>query len=510
MNKKKRFLFYILLSAILYPVTAQNADGGITENGLNIYVINSYEYIIDGITRPYALNYRAEFKKGEEITGLLNLEKFIRDKTQLIYNERVIESVRIEHTIGEINNEKKYPVDLKIFIKDTWNIIAIPRPQYDSNKGFDITIKARDYNFLGTMSALRVDVGYQRDLEGRNFYSLMLDSDIPVYVFGLYWNIDFDHEYTFRPDMEQEHYYRNTTGISTEIPVRRTILKIGFTEWFYFNQENPVRYRDEYGRFHEGLYLSSRPFLSWKIPLGVNYYDFGEIVYTPALSATFNHELPQHPLPEFRKGPFIYFSNNINFSRIDWHGNFKKGAAAGISNSNSYDFFKLRNDINPFGANFSITGSGFTMLNNFVGLSAQIRYMHYFFDDYYDNGGDIIRGVIDNRVNFNYMLSFNFDLPVRILQLRPSQWHEKNRFLRIFDFDLHVAPVLDIALYNDPLTQTPFGLENMLLGAGLEAVIYPERWRSLFLRISFAVGIQTGNLNAGLTSELFIGTDLFY
>ena len=511
-NRASLFFLTFLILAVCFPVFPQEGN----EQDEKIFVINSYEYIIKGITKPYALNYRAEFKTGEEITGQANLEKFIRDKTQIIYNQRVIESVSIEHTVGEAGEDGKYPVDLKIFTKDTWNIMAIPRPKYDSNTGFDISIKARDYNFLGTMSPLRLDLGYQRNNEGQNFYTVMLDSDIPFYLFGLNWNVDFDHDYTYRPDVKNNdgkavpHYYRNITGISVELPFRRTVFTIGFAEWFIYNQENATRYRKEFGRFTEGLYLSSRPYVSWKIPIGEHYYDLGEFIYTPRISATFNHELPLWTIPDYRKGPFLYFSHNIQFSRINWHGNFQRGAAASISNSNSFNFFDHKNGKNPWGTNFSISAKGYTMLGKNVGLTSRIMYKHFFLDDYEDYGGNVIRGVLDNKIKADYLFAMNFDLPIRVLKLRPSNWSERNRFLRIFDFDLHVSPVVDIGFYNNVNTLAPFGLENMLLGGGLELIIYPERWRSLFLRISVALGLQTGKLSDGFTREIFIGTELFY
>jgi len=481
------------------------------ENGAEaVYVISSFVFNIDGITRTYALINKAELTAGEEITGLSALQNYIREKRQLLYNERVLESVKIEYTIDALGEDGKYPVNLVIDVKDTWNIIAIPRPQYSSNTGFDITIKARDYNFLGTMSPLRIDLGYQHDTEGRNFYSLMLDSNIPFRLFNLNWNFNFDHFYTFRPDLDKHHYYQNNTGLSVELPLKTSIITIGFTESFIINEENDTRYRSEYGRFQEGLYLSSQPYISWRIPTGFFYYDLGEIYYTPRLSAAFNHELPQWPLADFRKGPFLTFSHNITFGRIDWNDNFQRGAAARINHSISYNFYNLRNDIEPWTTNINIRGIGHRKISNFIGISSCIMYRQWFFDDNYtDEGGDVLRGILDNKIIANSMLSVNFDVSFKILNFNPYAWlNNKYRFLRIFEFELHTAPFVDAAFYNDPINQKVFGLENLLLTGGLEAIIFPARWRSLFLRISygrnFSVGPKSNN------SEIFIGTELHY
>jgi hypothetical protein len=77
------------------------------------------------------------------------------------------------------------------------------------------------------------------------------------------------------------------------------------------------------------------------------------------------------------------------------------------------------------------------------------------------------------------------------------------------NFDFHVSPFLDLASYSNPVTQEPFGLGNMLLGSGLEIIIYPQRWRSLFLRISAGLGVQTAHLS-NISYEIYIGTVLHY
>ena len=499
-----------------------NEDEVDEENGASgtIYVINSINFEIDGYTKPYALLYHGELTEGEEIKGFSNLQKYIRDKQQLLYNQRVLESVRITHTIGPMLEDGKYPVDLVIYVKDTWNIMAIPRPKYDSNTGFDITLKARDYNFLGTMSPLRVDVGYQYDQDGKNYISTMIDSDIPFKFLGLNWNFDFDHYYTYRPNLDEPHYYKNNTGLSVELPVKNSILIVGVTESFYLNQENPERYRDDlddfgnkYGRIHKGLYMSTNPYISWKIPTGLYYFDLGEVNYTPSLSATFTHDFEEWPLPYFRQGPFISFSHNLSFGRINWIGNFQSGASARIGNSFSYNFYKLRHEEQPWGTNISVRAIGHKKIIDFLGISARIMYRHYFFDDYNDEAGDALRGILDNTVKANAMLSFNFDMPIRVFKFRPSEWSENNKILRIFDFDFHASPIIDFALYEynnpeEPRNQKVFGLENLLFTAGMEIIIFPERWRSLFLRVSLGLNLSPGKKSN--TYEIFIGTEFHY
>jgi hypothetical protein len=428
----------------------------------------------------------------------------------MLINQRVLkDNVLITYSAGEQAGDGSYPLILTIKAEDTWNIIAIPRPRYSSNSGFDITIKARDYNFLGTMSPLRLDLGYSYDEELNHFFNLMLDTDIPFKLFDLYWNINFDHDFSYRPNMDAPFYYKNTTGISVEIPFKRTTFTTGFDESFILNQENARRYRDEYGRFQKGLYMSSNPYISWKIPTGFYYYHLGEITYTPRLSATINHELPKWPLADFRKGPFLNFSHNLSFGRIDWIDNFLKGISAGINNSYSYDFYKLRNNVNPWGINFNFTGTGHKIIREYASFSTRLMYRHWLFDDYTDSGGDVIRGIIDNDILTNYMFSLNLDLAIKVLRFLPSVWLNKEK-MRFFNFDLHVAPFIDLALFNNPITLEPLSFDNMLLGAGLELIVFPLSFRSLFLRASLGLGVETAHLGRGFSREIYIGTELHY
>ena len=67
-----------------------------------IFVINDIDFKIKGRTRPYALIRYCDFNLGEEIHGLEKLEKYIRDKTQLLINQRVLSTAKIDYAIGSI------------------------------------------------------------------------------------------------------------------------------------------------------------------------------------------------------------------------------------------------------------------------------------------------------------------------------------------------------------------------------------------------------------------------
>ena len=502
--KPSRFLFFIIFFFLLCHA-AFSQDGPQSDS---VFIINSFSFNITGFTRPDALIRKGELKTGEEIKGIHELEKYINDKTQLLYNERVLDSVGIEYSVGQPRDDEKYPVDLMITTKDTWNIVAIPRPRYSSNTGFDITLKARDYNFLGTMSPLKIDLGYSFDENKHNSFFFLLDSNIPFTAYGLNWNINFYNDFTYRPDTEQPIYNGNTTGLSVELPVSFTTVTAGISESFIINEENADIYKPEYGNFQDGFYMSTNPYISWKIPLGINAGNLGEVVFTPGVSAVFPHEFAKWPLDDIRKGPILVFKQNLGFNRIDWIGNFRKGLDVSVYNSFDYNFFNAKNDKNPWTEKLILSGIGHFKITNFFGVSANLMYRQWLFYDYgYTTAGDVLRGVIDKDIFADYMFSLNLDLSFKVFNFLPSVWFN-NPKLRVFNFELFFAPVIDMAVFHDPENKTEFNLKNAVVTGGFEIIVFPEFFRSLFLRAS--IGWDISDYSGNRPYELYIGTDFFY
>jgi hypothetical protein len=474
-----------------------------------IFIINSFKYNVTGRTLPFALNNKTELKEGEEITGITNFNKFIKDKRQLLINERVLkDDVRIEYTVGEATEDGKYPVDLEIYVEDTRNIIALPYPKISSNYGVEFTIKARDYNFFGTMQAFRVDLGYKYNQHGQSYFSLMLDSGLPFQAFGLNWFFDFDNFFDYRPDLSLPFYYKNRTAISLDVPIKRTTLNLLFAESFILNEENPDSDKPDFGYFQEGLYLSSNPNISWKIPTGLDIGEYGELTYTPRVYAVFNHELPSWPLSKNRIGPLYYFSHNLYFGRINWIDNFREGIHAQVNNSYSYNVHYANINMEPWSYSYSIETKGyFIFIKDRLGFSARLSHRHWIKSNY-EYSGDLIRGVYDKDINAEFILSLNLDLHIRALRIKPYEWFPNIKFLRIFGFDVHINPVFDTAWYKHPLKEVSSDYENFIFGAGFEFIIYPHQFRSLFLRISTCWDFS--DISERTPIELFLGMEHHY
>jgi hypothetical protein len=291
---KKPISFGVVLLVLglsaLYTLELQTGDED------TLFVIMDFEFDITGRTRPDALIRNGELELGEEIRGKANLEDYIRDKTQLLINQRVLkDNVEISYSIGERRPDGVYPVSLLIKVEDSWNFIIIPMPRYSSNTGFEFIIRLRDYNFWGTMNPLMIDLGYRYDENSRSSFNLGIESNTPFRAFGYNWNFLFNNIFSYRPQTEEPFYFRSVIGLSMDLPFRTTTFTFGFEESFHLNEENLNRHQETYGEFQKGFYMASLMFVSWEIPTGLEVSRFGELTYTPRVSATFNHAAEYTP-----------------------------------------------------------------------------------------------------------------------------------------------------------------------------------------------------------------------
>ncbi|MDR2718088.1 MAG: hypothetical protein LBB89_08500 [Treponema sp.] len=500
--KKLLFLLPAVLILAAFPLFSQETvldhedqteSEVILPDNDRLYVIAAFEFDIKGRTRPYALVYAGEFREGEKLRGQANLEKYIEDKTQLLINQRVLkDNAAISYSIGEQLENGAYPVTLTLKVEDSWNVIILPYPQYSSHTGLGLTVKARDYNFLGTMNPLRIDLGYSYDENNRSSFILGVFSSTPFRALGYTWKFRFDNTFNYRPDVDEPYYYQNVTGLSVEVPFRTTTFTFGFDETFNFNEENSDRYKIQYGEFQNGWYMSSHLFTSWEIPTGL-VFRYGELTYTPDISATFNHELPDWPLQEFRRGPFMGFGHSLGFEKIDWHANYRQGLSVFVSNSYNYDFFRLNNDQNPLSVSYAFKGAGHFIISRFFGISSRLMFRRWFYHDpeYYEKAGDALRGIRDDAISADYMLSLNLDFPLRVVVFAPPGRSNKPRS-GILDFELQISPVVDMALfhYRDPLTEISFDTKNIVATGGLEMIIFPAFMRNLYMRLGYVCNLR--------------------
>ncbi|MDR1221000.1 MAG: hypothetical protein LBK73_15525 [Treponema sp.] len=539
MKRKRRFLWFLTF-LLITPLYAQEDEGGGeaplgADEEETVFYISSATFQITGRTKPWAAASVAQINEGERITGKTKLDNYIKGKEQILLNTRVLESARITYTLGEPEEDGEIPAHLVVELVDTINFIVLPEPKYSTSEGFDLELKIRDYNILGTMYPLRLDIGYMLDADhwdgGKGIsqpweegsITFGIDSDTPFKFMGFLWNFNFDHDfaYTFGEPL----YYKNTTGVSMDIPWGKTTITVGFEQSFVFSEKNSTVYQDEFGEFAP-FYTSSALSASWKIPLGVEAGGFGELTYTPKITGEIKYNFTDQD--ELRKGPDLTFSQIFGFGRINWFENFRNGLDASIENSNTYNIYR-----NDWSINYSASARAHKKIASFFGVSGRLSFNQWFFTNNFKGGwypayaevGDKIRGVRDNTLiaeNAGFMLLLNADFPLQILHFTPSEWFGV-RALRYFNFDMHVSPFIDAALlqgkrdvswskgrYTD--SKDSHFLSAPVCAAGLEIIVFPLAWRSFYLRVSAGYNInkiiETGKMP--WYDEIFIGVGHHY
>ena len=510
---------------LVWAQEANNAD--------NIYVIKKINFNVTGRSKPFALMYHGEFIEGEQIKGKANLEKYLAEKKQLIMNQLVIEEVNIECTYGARDFDEAIPVYLVVHVKDSRNFIILPYPQFDSNNGFSITLKARDYNFLGTMSGLRIDLGYRQDNDDRIF-NFMIDSDIPFRALNLDWNFNFDHSLSY--NLGEPLYYQNVTGLSVELPWKRTKFILGIDHYLTFNETISDADKDFYEIEEEYYrpYAAVQLYGAWKINTGIEVGKFGALHYTPRVSSTINY--PYSKMEEPWK-PVTTLSHSLSFGRTNWVINFRKGFSASLGNS--FSFYLDRSDA-PLLVKMYAETTYYRPFSRYFGFSSRLSYDQWWQWSERNNkwipsysAGSKLRGVLDKDLHADLMLALNVDLPIRVLRFWPSEWFNTKK-LEFFNIELFFSPFMDLALLKGPYNNlkknayegTKFSYEDMVKAFGLEVIVYSGFFRSLRLRGSLGYNLNSAkdqcclvhnlsgrNRRFGIIpqwNEIYIGLDLFY
>jgi hypothetical protein len=292
-----------------------------------------------------------------------------------------------------------------------------------------------------------------------------------------------------------------------ELPWRTTTFTFGLDQSFIVNEENSDDEKlHNAPDYFETWYMVSDFYVQWKIPTGLEAWNYGSIDYVPSINQTFRYH-PGIEMSRWRQ-PTLSFGHSIGFSQIDWKGNFRKGLAASLSNGYSLNEGNL-----TFGSTIAFDTRFHHRFNEYFGVSTRLQYK-YWFGDPSTGAGDVLRGLHNDRLYARQQFSVNLDLPFRILRFVPSEWFRR-RWMKLFDFEMHASPFVDLSISEKPgesvYSSSP---EGVITTAGLELIVFPLRWRSLFLRVSAGWNMREWltihNPPSDHNRELFIGVGHFY
>lgn len=413
------------------------------------YIINSVKYTVDGFTRVENLEDYMDLETGVTFESTEEFETFIQKTDQRIKNNRVFLGGEVLTTFLDSVNGYT-PVDLEIKIKDSWNIVILPYPQYDSNTGLSLGFRAKDYNFLGSMKTLSVDFDYLNLDDGGTEYYINTDFSIPFYTGDIKWTINVAEDLVLYPNDPVKN--KTKLGVSTLIPVFYLDFYTSLSQIYYLNQDGDD---DPDGHYFVSV-LETGPQMN-----------FWDISYSPKMVLTTPYKFDGE-LSEERTGNSLKIKHSIGYGSIDLIGNFKNGYEISLDQSITYNLETSDSDI--------FNELKFLYHKNFNLFGFSSRFLALYSSNEDETLGSATRGITNSRVTDTTGFVINLDLPFNFPLGPLNRW-----------FDAQVSPFLDLALsasYED-LTQTDFWY-----GGGFEGFAYWKSSRSVYMRGSLGVDLE--------------------
>lgn len=477
------------------------------------YIIKSVTYKIVGKTREHALkntvpiDTKKQFKSEKEFTD------YLANILQQLKNQRVLETVSITPSYNQVNSEL-IEVDLLITAKDTLNIIVLPYPKYDSNSGFTLKVKLKDYNFFGSMLPLDSEIVYKATEDNKHNLGFLLSFNIPfkLWVFNTKWNNNISLDYTIG---NKAPNFGFTTGLDFNYPISNSIgLNFGFSQGINYNPT----YKDD----GDAFYFTEKANIGLPFTLAKT-NQFGNFIWTPTTAITYYWDINGIKTKDLHS-PQISVGHSLSFGKVNWIGNFRNGFY--FSASNTFDK-NLHKQEDSFHVVANIKFESFKAFK-YVGIANKIEFIQQFGKR--SDFGAKIRGVRDTMINSDSIMIINSDLPIKVWQ---TDWvgYGLWDWTRYIDFELQISPFFDIAIGNNYLAGSSYKIKDGWYGAGLEIIGFPNKMRSVQGRVSVGIDVvrfaeKVGNkinfvnkvvnklFNTGWRTgpwyEISIGIGLFY
>jgi hypothetical protein len=485
-----------------------------------VYYIREVYFEITGRTKEYALLLRSGIKKGDEVTGEDALREYMTEKQQTLVNRRELQEAAVEFRQGDADDDGRIPIDITIHAMDTRNFVIVPEPKYSSSSGWSPKLRLRDFNFLGLLSPLEIDLTYRyhdgKDVTySRSNLNMVFGVETPFRAADYDWK--FTTENIFSYYFREPFSYGNINGLSLNIPFKNTALTFGFEQGINFGREYDDWQKYIHGvNFEDVWYGGSAVYGEWKIPLPVKTESLGALVYKPAVLGNVNYPFRGEDLAD--RGVFSFeASQRIGFDKVDWEGNFRRGADIYLENTNEYSFF-----YEGWNHSLSANVTEHLVITDFFGISMRGRFTKWFYDsDSVNHGarwnaGGMIRGFDDNALSPDSMLLFNFDFIFHIFNFMFSEYFNAPRF-GIVNFEFQAGAVIDMALVEgievdkkrNFIRDITYNPKDWIVSGGVELFFFPLAFRSIYLCGSavwnFRGLFNAGTMPGGDDMEIYIG-----
>lgn len=428
--------------------------------------IADLQWHVDGRTRVHALESVSDLAIGLEFATADMLSAFLSAQRQVLFNQRQLQEVRIEKTLLQ---EDEYRVD--VFILDSWNLVALPYFRYDSNDGLLLSIRLRDYNFFGSLEALRINLDYNQKPQENDSISMDTNVRYPFTAWERSWHVIFNQGLEIREDSLDATV---GIGLGHEFLVGGLVWQTQILERYTWMRNDD---KGDPDFFTTEWTLSTR----FETPISLGWY--GPLTYQPGILTEINYR--GGTLSDDRRGLTTGFSHSLNAGGFDWIGNYRKGNALTIANRNTYNLYR-----DEFSSRITARSAHYLPLQREArreagkwpraGVSGSVS--GFFLptgtpEDQTDAAEDI-RGVLNDTMQGNLGLFFNLDATVTALTIP--------RLL-----EGHVNLFFDGGYVVDTRSGENASERNRSIkyGTGVELIGFPLFARALYLRVSYGIDV---------------------
>ncbi|HUW42485.1 MAG TPA: hypothetical protein VMV90_15875 [Rectinemataceae bacterium] len=502
------------------------------------FVIRSVDFHIEGRTKDFVLMALIDpYQRmlGSSFPDRASLDAFVADKVRILSSQRVLASVKPRYETVPASGGG-YDVALRFDVVDSWNVIALPYGKYDSNSGLLLSLRGRDYDFLGSAQPLELNLNYQRSPAGVDSYGTQLSLIAPFQAFGAIWDLGFAESGQFWTDGSASSI--TSASLAYNVPRLGFPLSVTAGQSFAYDAMAPAADPDLW-------YLGESLAATAAIPLTESLgswrgVDLGPLTYIPSLEldyawrpgsslryygdgtapssydSTIAQSLQNSPQFYGRGGTLTIASSALALGRIDWVGNMREGLSLNLSGRAAYNaqWDDLIGDL-------SFTGYAFAQWNGRAGIAARVLGMDRFSgrfsgtqNDSMTMLGQYLRGIIDARISGVQAAILNLELPVKLFDF-PSHLVLRTHAL---DFEMQAQPFLDLALVRPDYSANP-SKDWLWYSGGLELLFFPQGLRSFIVRVSAGWDLKNVAATRSLSAEtpdgyspyeIFLGLSLLF
>ena len=255
--------------------------------------------------------------------------------------------------------------------------------------------------------------------------------------------------------------------------------------WVQSHQRNMSKDNGEIQEYY--VYDETAFLISSTFDLGHDfYYSLG-----PGVQFTYNYENWSDTGESFTREPQSYgIYQEIGMDRVDWIGNFKKGYQAETDLLTRMVWNKGK-DIK---ATMGISAAYFNILASRVSWGCRIKGL-WAMDDRIYKLGEYMRGVPDFDLTGYGALFLNTTLPVVVAEVDGLA-------------EGQIAPFIDMGIVN-PVGGEFRSREHMRMTTGLDFAVFPEKIRSIQLRVTLGYDLFSP-APASERYEILLSTSLFF